>query len=187
MPLPTRSTSALTSIRTSSPVERSPSSRSPAEPQLGTPGRLGQRIVSVWRVCGQRGSARWSVIRTTGRSTWRNEVSNILYHWGRAIARHPWKMIGAWLVVALAVVGLHSAVGGQTSDNFRIPNTEAQDAIDLLDARFPSQGGSSGQIVFATDHGTFADADNRAAVGLTIEAVAAGDKVLGVSDPFDPA
>jgi putative drug exporter of the RND superfamily len=114
-------------------------------------------------------------------------MSNLLYRWGRAAARHPWRMIAAWLIVALAVVGLRSAVGGETSDNFRIPNTEAQDAIDLLDARFPSQGGSSGQVVFATNHGTFADPANRAAVEKTLAALASGDKVLGVTNPFDPA
>ncbi len=114
-------------------------------------------------------------------------MSNLLYRWGRAAARHPWRMIGAWLIVALAVVGFQASAGGETSDNFRIPGTEAQQAIDLLDARFPAQGGSSGQIVFAADHGTLIDPDNRAAVQATLDAVASGDNVLGVTDPFDPA
>ena len=80
-------------------------------------------------------------------------MSNVLYRWGRAAARHPWRMLGAWMIVVLGVVALRSAVGGNPSDNFTIPGTEAQRGIDLLDERFPAQGGVSGQIVFADPAG----------------------------------
>ena len=45
-------------------------------------------------------------------------MSNALYRWGRSAARHPWRMLGAWLIVVLGVVALRSAVGGSPSDNF---------------------------------------------------------------------
>ena len=50
-------------------------------------------------------------------------------------------MIFAWLVVVIAVVGLQRSIGDSTSDKFNIPGTEAQRGLDLLNDRFPSQGG----------------------------------------------
>ena len=58
-------------------------------------------------------------------------MSRILYRWGRAAARHPWRMIGLWLVVAVAVLGLEANVGGETSDDWSIPGTEAQQGADV--------------------------------------------------------
>ena len=89
-------------------------------------------------------------------------MSKILYRLGKAAARHPWRMIGAWLVIAVAVIGLNVSVGGETSDDFTIPGTEAQQGIDLLDERFPNQGGVSGQIVFADPDGDITDPAARA-------------------------
>ena len=114
-------------------------------------------------------------------------MSNVLYRWGRAAARHPWRMMGAWLIVVLGVVALRSAVGGNPSDNFTIPGTEAQRGIDLLDERFPAQGGVSGQIVFADPAGHITDPAARAAVEATLAELRRGPNVLGVTDPYDPA
>ena len=114
-------------------------------------------------------------------------MSNALYRWGRSAARHPWRMLGAWLIVVLGVVALRSAVGGNPSDNFTIPGTEAQRGIDLLDERFPAQGGVSGQIVFADPAGRVTDPAARAAVEATLAELRRGPNVLGVTDPYDPA
>ena len=114
-------------------------------------------------------------------------MSKYLYRWGRAAARHPWRMIGAWLVLAVAVFTLQINVGGETSDDFTIPGTEAQLGLDLLQERFPSEGGVSGRVVFADPDGDITDTEARAAIVATLEEIAAGDEVLGVSDPFDPA
>ena len=114
-------------------------------------------------------------------------MSKILYRWGRAAALHPWRMIGVWLVIAVAVIGLNASVGGETSDDFTIPGTEAQQGIDLLEERFPTQGGVSGQIVFADPDGDITDPVARAAIAETLADLAAGPNVLAVTDPYDPA
>ena len=114
-------------------------------------------------------------------------MSKILYRWGRAAALHPWRMIGAWLVIAVAVIGLNASVGGDTSDDFTIPGTEAQRGIDLLEERFPTQGGVSGQIVFADADGDITDPGARDAIAETLAALAGGPNVLAVTDPYDPA
>jgi putative drug exporter of the RND superfamily len=114
-------------------------------------------------------------------------MSKILYRWGRSAAQHPWRMLFAWLVVVIAVVGLQRSIGGETSDNFKIPGTEAQQGIDLLNDRFPSQGGSSGQVVFADPDGDVTDATARSAISSTLTEIADNPNVVSVSDPFDPA
>ena len=114
-------------------------------------------------------------------------MSKILYRWGRSAAQHPWRMLLAWFVVVMAVVGLKSSIGGEVSDNFKIPGTEAQRGIDLLNQRFPAQGGSSGQVVFAAPNGDVTDAPSRLAISQTLSKIADDPNVVSVSDPFDPA
>jgi RND superfamily putative drug exporter len=114
-------------------------------------------------------------------------MSSILYRWGRAAARHPWRMIGVWLVVAVAVLGLQASVGGETSDDWTIPGTEAQRGADVLDQSFPTEGGLAGRVVFADPDGDVTDANAQAAIAETLAAIEAGPNVLAISDPFDPA
>ena len=114
-------------------------------------------------------------------------MSNLLYRLGRSAARHPWRMIGAWLLVAIVAVGLNSMVGGPVTDQVKVPGTETQKAVDLLNARFPSRGGSSGQVVFAAKDGDITDPVDRATIAATLAAIKQGDTVVMVSDPFDPA
>jgi len=114
-------------------------------------------------------------------------MSTYLYRWGRAAARHPWRMIGTWLVIAVAVIGLQTSLGGDTVNNFRIPGIEAQEGADLLRDRFPSEGGTSGRVVFADPDGDITDERARATVEATLAEIAAGTEILAVTDPFDPA
>jgi RND superfamily putative drug exporter len=114
-------------------------------------------------------------------------MSNVLYRWGRAAARHPWRMIGAWLVLAVAVFSANASFGAGTSDDFRIPGIEAQEAADLLEERFPSEGGVDARVVFADPDGDVTDDRSRTAIGETLAELAAGPNVLAVSDPFDAA
>jgi RND superfamily putative drug exporter len=114
-------------------------------------------------------------------------MSRILYRWGRAAARHPWRMIGVWLVIAVAVLGLDASVGGETSDDWSIPGTEAQQGADVLEQSFPTEGGVAGRIVFADPDGDVTDATARAAIEQTLAAIEDGPSVLSITDPFDPA
>ncbi len=115
-------------------------------------------MVSGWSGPGQRGRGRSPLAGSPRPApTRRNVMSNVLYRWGRAAARHPWRMIGAWVLVAIAVFALNSSVGGDTTDDFSIPGTEAQQGVDLLEERFPIQGGVGGQVVFADPDGDVTD------------------------------
>lgn len=77
------------------------------------------------------------------------------------------------------------APAGTTS--FSIPGTEAQKAFDLLEQRFPgaSADGATGRIVFKAPEGQkMTDADNKATVAKTVQALGDGSEVVSVTDPF---
>ena len=114
-------------------------------------------------------------------------MSRFLFHLGRRCARHPWRVLGVWLTIAAAVIGLDGHLGGTTKDNFTVPGVEAQEADDLLNDNFPQFSGLSGQIVFHVDEGSVVDRENADAIGAALATVATIDDVTAVSDPYDPS
>ncbi len=104
--------------------------------------------------------------------------------WGRTAARHPWRVIGAWLLllVVLAVVG--RSLHGRYTNDFSIGGTESQSARDLLEARFPQQAGDAATIVFDAPQG-IASAPVRSQVEALLGRVAKLPGVVGVSSPYD--
>jgi RND superfamily putative drug exporter len=114
-------------------------------------------------------------------------MTRLLYRLGRSSARHPWRVIAVWLIAAVAVVGLNAAAGGETTDDFRLPGTESQQALDRLAERFPAQAGATGQVVFHTERGSLTDTANAAAVAATVAELGRQPGVAAVADPFDPA
>src|SRR6478609_9722508 len=91
-------------------------------------------------------------------------VSAFLYRLGRTSARHPFRVLGIWLVAAIAIVALQGAAGGQWDNSERVPGVESQHAADVLNDRFPSHGGLSARIVLHTDDGRLDDANHAATV-----------------------
>ena len=75
-------------------------------------------------------------------------MSGWLDRLGRRAARHHWWFLTAWLVAAIAIGALAKGLDGHTTDNFRIEGTQSQEAIDLLDVKFPSAAGSTATVVF---------------------------------------
>src|SRR3954469_23064728 len=75
-------------------------------------------------------------------------MSKFLFRLGRSAARHPFRVLGLWLVAAMAVFALQGATGGPFKDTFRVPGVESQTAADVLRDRFPAHAGATGRIVF---------------------------------------
>ena len=111
-------------------------------------------------------------------------MSAFLFRLGRSCARHPFRVLGVWLVAAFAVVSLQSGLGGEFNDSFRVPGVESQRAADILKDRFPSQGGQVTRIVFHTDDGRLDDATRKATVEQARRKLSTGHNVAGVTDPF---
>lgn len=77
-----------------------------------------------------------------------------LYKLGRACATHPWRTLGAWLVVVIVVIGLNSAVGGELSDDFATPGLDSYEALLLLQEGGTSNSGIGAQVVVESPAGT---------------------------------
>ena len=110
-------------------------------------------------------------------------MTSALYRIGRTCARHPFRTFGVWLLVAIAVFSASSSLGGELTDDFTVPGTEAQQAFDRLEDRFPSETHAGGRLVFHTDEGTLADPAPAAAIAATMAKAATGDGVVDVTPP----
>jgi putative drug exporter of the RND superfamily len=111
-------------------------------------------------------------------------VSALLFRLGRSSARHPFRVMGLWLVAAIAIVALQGSAGGEFDDSERVPGVESQHAADVLADRFPSQGGIAARIVLHTNAGRLDDPEHRSTVVQVRDQLAAGHDVAGVTDPF---
>ena len=67
----------------------------------------------------------------------------------RACAYHPVRTIIVWALALVAIVLSSQTFGGALVNEFSIPGSESQSAVDLLQEKFPERAGDSAQIVFA--------------------------------------
>ncbi|MGX5682587.1 MMPL family transporter [Schumannella luteola] len=80
-------------------------------------------------------------------------MATLLYRLGRFSYRHAWRVIAVWAVLLLGILGGGVALGGQTQESFAIPGTESQNALDRLEAVFPSVAGASASVVLVAPDG----------------------------------
>jgi len=112
-------------------------------------------------------------------------MSKLLYRLGHfSVRRRRW-VLAAWLVVLVGAFVASGVVGGTTSDEMSIPSTESQQAVDLLEQRFPEQSGSSARLVFASTNDTpLTDPVLQAQVEETLAEVGRAAEVVAIADPF---
>jgi RND superfamily putative drug exporter len=92
----------------------------------------------------------------------------------------------AWIVLAAGVLFASQAIGKKNANNFSLPNTDSQRAVDLLQSRFPAQAGDADQIVFHTRTGKLTDASTRATIAPLLARIAKLPHVAGVVSPYAP-
>src|SRR5438309_11881676 len=103
---------------------------------------------------------------------------------GQTAARHPWRAIAVWVVVAIGLVVAGSVAGGEFNDNYKIPGAQSQAAIDRLQADFPTAAGSTNnQIVFHAPTGSLTSAQNQSAIAASLANVQKLPHVVGVVPP----
>jgi putative drug exporter of the RND superfamily len=103
---------------------------------------------------------------------------------GDASARRPWATIGAWAVAAAVVMGLAGIAGGTFADDFVAPGSRSEQAMVLLEERFPEAAGGSAMAVFAAPAGEGLER-YRPAVDGAVARIADVEHVAAVADPFD--
>ncbi|WCB94659.1 Membrane protein YdfJ [Baekduia alba] len=92
-----------------------------------------------------------------------------------------------WVALILVAGGLASGLGSGYINNFTLPGTESQKALDLLRDRFPQQAGDTSQIVFHAKSGSLDDAKNKAAVDAVVAKVAKLPSVTAAVSPYENA
>ena len=103
-----------------------------------------------------------------------------------ACAAHGWRTIAVWIVVIVGIFGAAGTVGGQLVDQFSLPGSDSQKAVDLLESRFPARSGDAAQMVFAVPSGRLDQGEARAAVEAAVAKAKAVPGVVSVSDPLAP-
>lgn len=93
-------------------------------------------------------------------------------------------VVAAWIVAVVGIFAVSNSVGKKTASSFTLPGTGSQQAVDLLQSRFPSQAGDADQIVFHARSGTLMSAADRAAINATVARVAGLPHVTSVVSPF---
>ncbi len=115
-----------------------------------------------------------------------------LARWMRACASHPWRVIGAWLGILVVLVLSVGAFGGSLKDEFEIPGSDTQKAIDLIESEFASEQGGVLNLVFAAPPGERLDTPERqaaiedAVARLQTDEFAPTEAKAGVESVGDP-
>lgn len=81
-------------------------------------------------------------------------MSRFLFTLGAASFRRRWLVLGTWLAVLLGVGLAFVGFRGEPSDNFTIPGTESQRAVEQLQQNLPDFSGAQTQITIAAPDGT---------------------------------
>ncbi|MEU5217398.1 MMPL family transporter [Streptomyces sp. NPDC020807] len=119
-------------------------------------------------------------------------LSKALLRVGTSAARHPWRVIAAWLVAATLAVLAAVAFGGRTADSMTAPGLDSQRAAELIERAGTGQEGMTAQVVVTPrdDGATFfgdggGDGDDGARSALTRLRAELNrlPHVLGTSDP----
>lgn len=111
-------------------------------------------------------------------------MATLLYRLGRFSYRNAWKVLLVWMIAFVGILGGGIALGGQTQESFSIPGTESQNALDRLEAVFPSVAGASSQVVLVAPDGRTVDDD--AAVATIDDMVTAIEDIPGVDSVVSP-
>src|SRR5579862_6432177 len=90
---------------------------------------------------------------------------------GQLVTRHPWRVIGAWIIIAAAVIATAPALPTTSNEASFLPSSyESIRAQNLQDKAFPQAGhvdATAAIIVFArSDHQPLTAADQAKAVSV---------------------
>ncbi|GAB4083187.1 MMPL family transporter [Modestobacter muralis] len=103
----------------------------------------------------------------------------MLYRVGRWTYRHPFRVIGVWVALLVALVGTLVLNPPKLSTEFRIDGTPAQEVIDELARELPEVSGGQGSLVFQAPAGDRLDSERLApAIAEAVQGVYSVDQVV---------
>jgi putative drug exporter of the RND superfamily len=110
-------------------------------------------------------------------------MSLFLARLARAISHH-WKRSLVAAVVVLGLLGAVAGNAGEAADDWAIPGTESQEALDLFKAHTPAFAGADATLVFSVEQGELRERAPRVAVERALSEVGQLEGVVSVADPF---
>ncbi|MEV5763731.1 MMPL family transporter [Micromonospora sp. NPDC052213] len=112
-------------------------------------------------------------------------MATLLYRLGRGSMRRRRLVAAIWLVVLVGLGLAAATLRGPMADNFTMPGTESQRALDLLAEQFPAASGATGTIaVKAPADGALGSPQGQAVVKELAQEAATLPGVVGAVDPF---
>ncbi|MGP0033485.1 MAG: MMPL family transporter [Solirubrobacteraceae bacterium] len=97
---------------------------------------------------------------------------------------HRRTVVVAWIVAVVGIFAVSGSVGKKTASSFTLPGTGSQQAVDLLQSKFPAQAGDADQIVFQARTGALTNAADRASIEAMLARVARLPHVTSVVSPY---
>ncbi len=97
---------------------------------------------------------------------------------------HRKYVVIGWVLLLLAVNAFAQSAGTSYSNNFTLPNSDAQRAADLLQRSFPAQAGDRDTIVYEASSGSVLEPAVRARMSAMFAKVRALPHVTSVISPY---
>ena len=97
---------------------------------------------------------------------------------------HRKYVVLGWVLLLFVVNAFAQSAGTSYSNNFTLPNSDAQRAADLLQRSFPAQAGDRDSIVFEVSSGSVLEPAVRARMSAMFAKVAALPHVTSVISPY---
>ena len=110
-------------------------------------------------------------------------MSSLLARLARYLTHH-WKRGLLAAVIVLVLLGAAAGAGGEAADDFEIPGTESQQALDLFRAHSPAFAGADSTLVFTVQDGTINDPQAKQAIEGALDKVKALPDIASVADPY---
>ncbi|MDI3390309.1 MMPL family transporter [Streptomyces sp. B-S-A8] len=113
-------------------------------------------------------------------------MAAFLYKTGKFSFRWRWWVTVLWAGLLVGAGVLASRADAAPPNDFSMPGTEAQQAYDLLEDRFPEikADGATARVVFKADDGKVTAPDRKQAVEDAVRALGEAPQVERVTDPF---
>ncbi len=112
-------------------------------------------------------------------------MSSALFRLGKWSYHHRRLVLAGWVVVIAVLAVLAINLNQPTNNSLTIPGTQSQQALDLLNQKFPGQGGAQAQVVFSVPSPeTLTSPSHRQAIEATVAELQKLPQVVGVTDPF---
>jgi len=109
-------------------------------------------------------------------------MERTLYALGAACAGAPRRVLGLWVLAAVSLLLAGQGAGGTFVDDFQVPGTESQKALDTARDHFPEVGAVTAELVWQAREGRLDTPAHQRAARTMLADIAAQPDVAGVSE-----